>query len=1584
MIKYGRLLRKAAVAALLVSMTAAMIGPVSTYAEDVGNTGKEMVETEGEDVSDVTGDLENKTDNNEGVVPDTNEDVSESVEGNEGDQSEIETEDAAPDQPDKPEHPGDMTEQPDDTAEQPDNTGGNAVKAPRIETVTLAYDGEFVKKGQSVEITVKVANHENVTSADVGFRAILGGGEVSIPLYDTAKGEYKGVWNITGDEYACEWYVDRINILDSAGNRADDTAFTKGNSYPYYVELGTADYIKGLFYGLNVKFHVLYENGKWNQIEEVTKDKVKRRTTLKEAGVEFPEAQSLYSDFKQIGWMDKEGNEITEDTQVVGHKMEVYARYDKTSVEYRRSFLAEDGRSMESDCVKENLPSSSTYQQMRQRASSLEPPKVCPSGLTFQGWKVKNGGEADGNLLNGKMDVSQEVTAVYDQNIVTIKYSYFNEQNEWHSFVYDELMEKGVTYQDAMKAAEKYLPTDISKDYPIEEWECSREDSRDVIIDRLGDISFIPKYSGKVVVPVRIEYQGQQMEEIVEERAVLVEEGTTVGEVKNLLNEIEKPEINTPVQEKWKIYIDKDDDSVIENGQSALIQAQYDGREEVPGFGGGIDDDMSITIPDISYKPTDPSLPDDPMDLTRKPLVETFDFNYQNQIVGQQNILIFSLSTQYTYKDSKAFATFIHESGEGEKVISMKREGDGTYNGTALIGKAEKDGMWFLKEIYVVRDGFHQELMMDEPESYFYMLKRSVENDTESPKITSVNVEKNGEFVQVGQSVRITVGATDNGSLLGFANLYLKNLAQDGSREVALRYNVAEDVFEGTFTITDDMRSGEWFVDKINIWDGARNCADDNEFTKGGRYPYYLKVKNGEEYTEAVRDVYINFMGWDEQGEWSTIQAVYRKDASLRVSLKELGITFPEKKFSDFNITGWVDDYGNEITEDSMVPNNMESSRCWIHAVYDQARVIYALRHIPYDAHVVSDVTLRYETFPIGTTFGEAKAQASKYYKDIKSYPGLHVKGWQEIEEKGDDKKLKPGYNQIHMLAIYDESFLQIGYSYFNDKGKWCEEYRPIVVDKEMTYEDVIKQAKEYRPQDISENYPFDKWEGDIPETLDEAVRQGGIFFAAKYPGKTVVSVRRSYYDERGQRPLLAIPLLVDEGTTKGEVRELLNQWEKPAMYPELRFKEWNILLFGKEDDIVKNGDSVYMVAVYENCIVRYILDPACEKEDICGSDFFDEKEDFEFIFCQVVEKGDTVTVPTSFEGYESVTWSSRAVSADSFDVADNVDFYGYGKKTEAPQNPEQTEISKEEIAEVIDQINKVVKEDTPDGNGDTPVIPIEMNNAKILPWEILEAAKGKDIAIELKMGMGVEGGFQYTWTIKGSTIEDDFKSINLGVAADKNAIPQQIVQKLAGTNPIQQLTLEHSGKFGFEASLSINVGSQHAGRYGNLFYFNNGKMEFMNTAKVDQEGNVALGFNHASDYVVVMSDEEMSQASVPEDLQPDNKETEEDTDKDGDEDNGDGVNKNDGDKDGANKGDNGSNGDSNQGNQNSSVNKDTDNNKVSDTNSADKTGGDIDAAGHRRSAKTGDGNKTMPLVLCSILALGVMVSIRRRSTRSI
>lgn len=1542
MIKYGKFVRKAAAVALALALAAAMIRPASIYAEDAVDVGN----ADGEKVENISG--ENARDEAVEVIqPDGRDDISEKVD----DEDLIK--------------PNEVEE------------------VPQIESVSVSHNGKFVKVGESVEVIIKVKNRGNIESGEIVFRSLNDSeARPAVLTYDAEQEVYIGVWVVTQDMESCEWYLSSIDIHDDAGNRADDNPFTYYPDFPYYVKVMNGEMFTEPMTNICVEYYALDESGEWNRIGEVKKENVKRRTTLKELGVVFPEVKVKYSDFKQVGWMDCNGHEVTENMRVMPEQttsgyytISLYVRYDKTRAEYQYSYMSGEGKELDSFNVKINLPADYTYRDAREKALSAAPPEVCPSGLIFQGWEAGFCGVEDARL-NG-IRYTQNVTAVYDKNMISVAYSYFNDKNEWCTVTNYEIVDKNVTYGDVLKEANKYQPKDMAEGYILEKWECSREDLLDEVVGERDDIVLTAKYPNKFLVPFSMDYINESHMQATEDDVLLVDEGITVGEVKELLNKRERPKMYPGIKFiRWDMVFsnDQNEDRVIEKGESVSMKACYTEIEEVPSVGGG---DGNITV--------DP-LPDISIEAVKNIfLMETFDFSAKNQIVGEYNILDFSLTSVYTHGDEEVFATFIHESGEGEKTISMKQTGDRTYWGTTFIGKAEKEGMWFLKEMYVVREGNHEKVEVNDPKSYCYMLKRADENDTENPKIISVNVEKNGEFVQAGQSIRFTIQATDNKGFWGYGNLYLRNLAQNGSREVALRYNVTEDVFEGTFTITDDMRSGEWFVDKIDIRDSARNCADDDEFTKGGRYPYYLKVMNGEEYTEALRDVYIEFLGWDEQGEWRPIQAVYKKDVSLRTTLKELGISFPEKKFSDFNITGWADGYGNEITEDTMIPYDINNWGWQIKAEYDQVRVSYAFEHVSKDGDMVLDVSFRNENYPIGTTFKEAWEGASKYYESIESYPELHVSDWEIIKENDETEKLKPGCNDVYLRAMYDEAYLRVGYSYFNSEGKWCEVIRPIVVDDEMTYEEVLKQVKEYRPDDISKEYPFDEWDGDIPETLDEALwkGRGGLSFTAKYPGKTVISVMRTYYDERGQRPSADVALVVDEGTTKGEVRELINQWEKPAMHPELRFKEWDISLYGNDGDIVKNGNVVRMKAVYENCIVRYILDSACEKEDIRGSDFYDRKEDFEFIYCQVVEKGDTVTIPTTFEGYESVTWTFKNMSAESFDVNSNKDFIGYGKKTEEPQNPEQTEISKEEIAEVVDQINKVTNEGNAEGNGDTPVIPIEMNNAKILPWEILEAAKGKEITIELRMGAAVAGGFQYTWTIKGNTIEDDFESINLGVAADKNAIPEQIIQKLAGTNSIQQLSLEHSGKFGFEASLSINVGSQHAGRFGNLFYFNNGKMEFMNTSKVDPQGNVALGFNHASDYVVVLSDEEMSQASVPKDLQPENKEPEENTDKDGDEDKGD-VNQGDGDKDGANKEETGSNGESNQGNQNSSVNNDANNNKVSDTNSADKSGGDSNTAGHRRSAKTGDGNEAMPFVLCSILALGVIVSIRRRSTRSI
>ena len=102
------------------------------------------------------------------------------------------------------------------------------------------------------------------------------------------------------------------------------------------------------------------------------------------------------------------------------------------------------------------------------------------------------------------------------------------------------------------------------------------------------------------------------------------------------------------------------------------------------------------------------------------------------------------------------------------------------------------------------------------------------------------------------------------------------------------------------------------------------------------------------------------------------------------------------------------------------------------------------------------------------------------------------------------------------------------------------------------------------------------------------------------------------------------------------------------------------------------------------------------------------------------------------------------------------------------------------------------------------------------------------------------------------------------------NNIPGSTVTAVAGDNPSLQISLAHEGDFGFKATLSIGVGSEHAGKYGNLYYHDkNGKLVFIDAGQIDSEGNVSLVFSHASDYLLVISDQAMSQVNVPENLKP-------------------------------------------------------------------------------------------------------------------
>ena len=137
-----------------------------------------------------------------------------------------------------------------------------------------------------------------------------------------------------------------------------------------------------------------------------------------------------------------------------------------------------------------------------------------------------------------------------------------------------------------------------------------------------------------------------------------------------------------------------------------------------------------------------------------------------------------------------------------------------------------------------------------------------------------------------------------------------------------------------------------------------------------------------------------------------------------------------------------------------------------------------------------------------------------------------------------------------------------------------------------------------------------------------------------------------------------------------------------------------------------------------------------------------------------------------------------------------------------------------------------------------------------VAPKDVLEAAKGKDVDIVLDMN-------GYKWTINGNNIQaDNLKDINLAVDTDSDAIPDDVISELAGNNPVKQISLAYSGDFGFKASLTYNIGSEYAGKYGNLYYYDStGRMIFQNAGAIDADGNISLNFSHASEYAVVIAD---------------------------------------------------------------------------------------------------------------------------------
>ena len=189
--------------------------------------------------------------------------------------------------------------------------------------------------------------------------------------------------------------------------------------------------------------------------------------------------------------------------------------------------------------------------------------------------------------------------------------------------------------------------------------------------------------------------------------------------------------------------------------------------------------------------------------------------------------------------------------------------------------------------------------------------------------------------------------------------------------------------------------------------------------------------------------------------------------------------------------------------------------------------------------------------------------------------------------------------------------------------------------------------------------------------------------------------------------------------------------------------------------------------------------------------------------------------------------------------------------------NPKQEEqavaevtVQEESFANVIEAVNKAKTGSK---------IRVNLLKTTKIPANVFESIKGKDMNVTFKVSD------QASWIINGKDITGNVTApIDLGLVVGTSDIPKQKVTALADGNETIQLSLNYDGVFGFEGILRLSVGTDHSGKIANLYYYNEttGKFEYYQAAQVKEDGTVDFKFSHASDYVIVLNETDMSQTT--------------------------------------------------------------------------------------------------------------------------
>ena len=110
---------------------------------------------------------------------------------------------------------------------------------------------------------------------------------------------------------------------------------------------------------------------------------------------------------------------------------------------------------------------------------------------------------------------------------------------------------------------------------------------------------------------------------------------------------------------------------------------------------------------------------------------------------------------------------------------------------------------------------------------YWVNITRS---DNEKPVVTSVELKENGQTVKPGDTLHVTIGATDNYALQDTCYVQFQvNVAErNTSHSIYLQWDSTNGCYIGSWELPDGIVPGEWYINHIEVKDVTGNLAEKN------------------------------------------------------------------------------------------------------------------------------------------------------------------------------------------------------------------------------------------------------------------------------------------------------------------------------------------------------------------------------------------------------------------------------------------------------------------------------------------------------------------------------------------------------------------------------------------------------------------------------------------------------------------------------------------------------------------------------------------------------------------------------------